>query len=154
MICPVLLQCPDEFIPNTKVVRNRSTTPDTQPTRVSDVHDTPGLIFPPPDTLSGNHPERVLLLRMISRSEHRALYNVSSSISIHLSCHALIVIACCVFTVSPPLFSGRPRCYRRLHRCRVRLRRRRSYPYCRATRQAEPFPSPTYRLLICIYLLH
>src|SRR3954466_5168630 len=47
MICPVLLKYPDEFILNTKVVRNRSTTPDTQPTRVSDVHDTSGLILPP-----------------------------------------------------------------------------------------------------------
>ena len=61
MICPVLLQCPDEFIPNTKVVRNRSNTPDTQPTRVSDVHVTSGLILPPPNTLSGNHPEPVFI---------------------------------------------------------------------------------------------
>src|SRR3954469_22121625 len=45
--CPILLQYPDQFISNTKVVQNRSTNPDTQPTRVSDVHDTPGLIFPP-----------------------------------------------------------------------------------------------------------
>src|SRR4051812_2360231 len=47
MICPVLLQYPDEFISNTKVDRNESTNPDTQATRVSDVHDTSGLIFPP-----------------------------------------------------------------------------------------------------------
>src|SRR3954466_12078847 len=53
MICPVLLQYPDEFIPNTKVVRNRSTTSDTNPTHVSDVHDTSGLIFPP-----SRHPVR------------------------------------------------------------------------------------------------
>ena len=87
---------------------------------------------------------------MNSRSELRPSYDVSSSISIHLSCHSLIVIACCVFTIPPPLFSGRPRCYRRLHRCRVRLRRRRPYPYCRATRQAAiPLShiSP-----ICLYL--
>src|SRR3954466_10400608 len=47
---------------------------------------------------------------------------------------------CRVFTFSPPppLISGRPCCYRRLHRCRVRLRRRRQYPYCRASKQAEP----------------
>src|SRR4051812_48526323 len=37
------------------------------------------------------------------RSEHRALYNVRVTFTIHLSCHALIAIACCVFTVSPPL---------------------------------------------------
>src|SRR3954469_17988101 len=54
MICLVLLQYPDEFISNTNVVRNRSTNPDTTTTRVSDVHDTLSLIFPPPDTLSGN----------------------------------------------------------------------------------------------------
>src|SRR4051812_20357788 len=46
MICPVLLQYPDEFILNTKVVRNTSTNPDTPPTRVSDVHDTTGMIPP------------------------------------------------------------------------------------------------------------
>ena len=55
--CPVLLQCPNEFIPNTKVVRNISNTPDTQPTRVSDVHDTSGMIPPPPDTLVRYSPE-------------------------------------------------------------------------------------------------
>ena len=27
--CPVLLQCPDQIIPNTKVSRNSSPTPDT-----------------------------------------------------------------------------------------------------------------------------
>src|SRR3954470_17835831 len=43
MNCPVLLQYPDQFISNTKVVRNSSTNPDTQPTRGSDVHDTSGM---------------------------------------------------------------------------------------------------------------
>src|SRR3954467_9678533 len=51
----------------------------------------------------------------------------------------------------PPLFSDRPRCYRRLHRCRVRLRRRRSYPYRRASRQAEPLPL-SHISPICLYL--
>src|SRR3954467_10127989 len=74
MICPVLLKYPDEFIPNMKVVRNTSTNLDTPPTRVSDVHDTPSLIFPPPDTLSGNHPELAIHLRMNFRSEQRASY--------------------------------------------------------------------------------
>src|ERR1043165_4623032 len=68
MNCPVLLQYPDQFILNTKVVRNRSTTPDTSPTRVSDVPNTFGII-PPPDTLSGNHPEPVIHPRMNSSSE-------------------------------------------------------------------------------------
>src|SRR3954466_8503244 len=53
---PVLLECPDEFIPNTNVSQNRSISTDTPPLRLSGTHDTPGLIFPPPDTLSGNHP--------------------------------------------------------------------------------------------------
>src|SRR4051812_43307588 len=102
MNCPVLLQYPDQFISNTKVVRNRSTNPDTQPTRVSDVHDTPGLIFPPPDTLSGNHPEPVIHPRMNFRSELVASYYVRVTFTIHLSCHALL-LCFYVFTVSPPL---------------------------------------------------
>src|SRR3954471_6989573 len=54
---PVLLECPDEFIPNTNVSQNRSISTDTPPLRLSGTHDTPGLTFPPPpDTLSGNHP--------------------------------------------------------------------------------------------------
>src|SRR3954462_11430252 len=104
MNCPVLLQYPDQFISNTKVVQNRSTNPDTQPTRMSDVHDTPSLIFPPPDTLSDNHPEPVIHPRMNSSSELIAPYHVRVTFTIHLSCHALIAIACSVFTVSSPLY--------------------------------------------------
>src|ERR1041384_781479 len=104
MICPVLLQCPDEFIPNTKVVRNRSNTPDTQPTRVSDVHDTPGLIFPPPDALSGNHPNPVVRPRMNSRSEHYTLYRVRAPSTLRLPCVEFVLLLCCVFIVSPPSF--------------------------------------------------
>src|SRR4051795_4955105 len=102
MNCPVLLQYPDQFISNTKVVRNSSTNPDTPPTRVSDVHDTPNLIFPPPDTLSGNHPEPVIHPRMNSRSELIASQYVRVTFTIHLSCLTLIAIACCVFNVSFP----------------------------------------------------
>src|SRR3954469_16323462 len=47
MICPVLLKYPDEFISNTKVVRNSSTNPDTPPIRFSDVHDTSGMVPSP-----------------------------------------------------------------------------------------------------------
>src|ERR1043165_2371920 len=59
---------------------------------------------------------------------------------------------CFVFTVSPPPFvvSGRLRCYRLLHPCRLRPRRRRQYRYSRASRQAAiPLShiSP-----ICLYL--
>src|ERR1043165_767697 len=71
--CSVLLKYSDEFIPNTKVVRDSSTKPDTPPTRVSDVHDTSGMI-PPPDTPSGNHPELAVHLRMNFRFEQRASY--------------------------------------------------------------------------------
>src|SRR3954469_21840182 len=154
MNCPVLLKYPDEIILNTKVVRNRSTNPDTPPTRVSDVHDTPGLIFPPPDTLSGNHPEPVVHPRMNSRSEQRASYYVRASIAFHLSCISIDCYACFVFIVSSPLFycpvvpttdadapvidyivDGRTHT--------VELLGKQSH-----------FPSPTYRLLVYIYLLH
>src|SRR3954470_22182926 len=50
------------------------------------------------------------------------------------------MIALYLLFLPPFIVSGRPRCYRRLHRCRVRLRRRRPYPYRRASRQAEPLP--------------
>src|SRR3954469_8746170 len=101
MIRPVLLKYPDEFIPNTKVVRNRSTTPDTSPTRVSDVHDTSGMIPPPTDTLSGNRPEPVLHPHMNSRSVQRASFDVKALLTLYLSCHSFDCYACCVFTVSP-----------------------------------------------------
>src|SRR3954464_15349240 len=104
MICPVLLKYPDEFISNTKVVRNRSTNSGTPPTCVSDVHDTPGLIFPPPYTLSGNHPEPIVHPRMNSRFEQRASYYVRVSIAFRLSCNKIDCYACFVFIVSSPLF--------------------------------------------------
>src|SRR3954470_22811824 len=104
MICPVLLKFPDEFISNMEVVRNRSTNPDTPPTRVSDVHDTSGMIPPPPDTLSGSHPDPVLHPRMNFRFEQRASYYVRASIAFHLSCNAIDCYACFIFIVSPPLF--------------------------------------------------
>src|SRR4051812_28242798 len=129
-------------------------TPNTQPTRVSDIHDTSGMIFPPPDTLSGNHPEPVFHPRMNSSSELIASYYVRSSFAFHLSCHALITMIAVYLLFPPPLISGRPCCYRRLHRCRVRLRRRRQYPYRQIPGKQCPFTSPSYRLSICIYLLH
>src|SRR4051812_90587 len=84
---------------------------------------------------------------MNSRSEQRASNYVRSSIAFHLSCIAFVCYACLYLLFLPPLLlSGSPD-----ERCRCpcdRLRRRRPYPYYRATRQAEPFPSPTYRLLV------
>src|SRR3954468_14585078 len=110
MIFPVPLKYPDEFISNMEVVQNRSTNPDTPSTRVSDVHDTPGLIFPPPDTLSGNHPEPVLHPRMNSRSVQRVSYNVRAPLTFHLSCNSFDCYDCFVFIVSCPplLLSGSP----------------------------------------------
>src|SRR3954464_393277 len=54
----------------------------------------------------------------------------------------LFAMIVCIYCVCSPLSFGRPRGCRRLHRCRVRLRRRRPYSYRRASRQAEPFSSP------------
>src|SRR4051812_14353559 len=103
MICSVLPQYPDEFIPNTKVVQNRSTNPDTPPTRVLDVHDAPGMI-PPPGTLSGNHTKSVDHPRMNSHSEQYTLYRVRAPLTLCLPCVVLVLLLCCVFIVSSPLF--------------------------------------------------
>ena len=84
------------------LVQNSSTNPDTSRISLSDVHDTYGMIFPPPDTLFGNHPEPVLHLRMISPSVHQALYNVRVTFTIHLYCHAFDCYDCFIFIVSPP----------------------------------------------------
>src|ERR1043165_8248605 len=105
MICPIPLKYPDEFISNTKVVRNRSTSPDTPPSHVSDVHDTSGMIPSPPDTLSGNHPEPVPHPRMNSRSEQYTLYRIRASSTLCLTFVVFVLLLCCVFIVSsPPLF--------------------------------------------------
>ena len=73
MIRLVLLKYPDEFIPNTKLIQNSSNSPDTPLSRLSVVHDTSGMI-PPPDTLSGNHPELAIHPQMNFHSEQRASY--------------------------------------------------------------------------------
>src|ERR1041385_1862199 len=104
--CPVLLECPDEFIPNTNVVRNRSNSTDTPPLCLSGTHDTSGLILPPPDTLSGNHPEPVVHPQMNSRSEHNTSYCVITPIAIHLSCHAYVCYDCFVIYCFFPLYSS------------------------------------------------
>ena len=104
MICPVLSKYPDEFIPNTKVVRNRSATPDTSPTRVSNVHDTSDMT-PHPDTMSGNHPEPVLHPQMNSRFVQRISFNVRAPLTLHTPFLSFVCYACCVFTVSSPPLS-------------------------------------------------
>src|SRR4051812_14190849 len=58
------------------------------------------------------------------------------------------MIALYLLFLLPLLISDRPRCYRQLHCCRVRLRRRGQYPDRRASRQAKPLTlshiSPIY----------
>src|SRR3954470_24415222 len=110
MICPVLLKYPDEFILNTKVVQNSSANTDT-PSYACRMSSTPPTWYlPPPDTLSGNHPELADHPRMNSRSEQRASYYVRASIAYHLSCDTMVCYACLVFIVSSPplLLSGSP----------------------------------------------
>ena len=105
MICLVLLKYPDEFISNTKVVRNSSTNPDTPLLSLSDVHDTSGMIPSPPVTLSGNHPEPVVHPRMNSRSEQRALHCVRTPLAFHTSCHASVCYDCLyLLCLSPFIF--------------------------------------------------
>ena len=117
---------------------------------MSDVHDTFGKI-PPPDTLSGNHPEPVVRPWMNSRSEQYTLYRVRAPLTLCLTCVVFVLLLCSVFIVYSPLSlsgSSGDRC-----RCPCdRLRRRRPYSsYYRASRQAEPLPlshiSPT-----CLFL--
>src|SRR4051812_18595078 len=101
MNCPVLLQYPDQIISNTKVVRNTSTTPDTSPSRVSDVHDTSGMIPPPVNpcpVITGAG----ILPRMNSRSEHRTLYNVRATVNIALSCLSIVVMLAVYLLFLPP----------------------------------------------------
>src|SRR3954469_22660441 len=117
---PVLLECPDEFIPNTNVSQNRSISTDTPPLRFSGTHATPGLPLPPRRTpCPVITPEPAIHRQMNSHSELKSSYHVSSSIT--FICHALhCLYDCFVFIVSSPfIVSGRPRCYRRLHRYRV-----------------------------------
>src|SRR3954465_10500230 len=151
---PVLLECPDEFIPNTNVSRKRSTSTDTPPLCLSGTHDTPGLTFPPPRTpCPVITPEPAIHRQMNSRSELKSSYHVSSSIS--FICHVLYCsYDCFIFIVPPPLLlsdSLDDRC-----RCPcARLRRRRSYPpTVELPGKHCPFTSPRYRLPFCTFLLH
>src|SRR4051812_28273103 len=108
MIRPVLSKYPDEFIPNTNVVRNRSTNPVTPPTRVSDVHDTSGMTPPLTGTLSGNHPKSVVRPRINSRSEQYTVYHVRAPLTLCFPCVVFILLALsCIYCFFPPLlFSG------------------------------------------------
>ena len=135
-----------------KVVQNGSTNTDTLSTCLSDVSNTADMEPSPLDHLSGNLPVLMSHPRMNSRSEQRAFHCIPTPLDQLPACHSSVfAYVCIIFTVSSPLLlSGRPRDYCR-RRCCVRLRRRRPYPYCRASRQAVPLPlsqiSP-----ICLYL--
>ena len=100
----------------------------------------------PPDTLSGNHLEPVLHLRMISRSEHRALYNVRSPFTFHL----LVMLAVYLLFL-PPYSPVDPAATVDYTATVYDYVVNDSTPYRRASRQATPLPlshiSPT-----CLYL--
>src|ERR1041385_2036268 len=104
--CPVLLECPDEFIPNTNVSRNRSISTDTPPLCCSGNHDTSGLVLPPPVTLSGSHPEPVVHPQMNFRSEQRVLRCVRIPLTFHLSCHVSVYICLLCIYCFFPLYSS------------------------------------------------
>src|SRR4051812_13498336 len=65
---------------------------------------------PPPDTLSGNHPELAVHLRMNLCSEQRASYYVRASIAFLLSCkYNCMLCLLCIYCFFPPLLlSGSP----------------------------------------------
>src|SRR3954462_12245237 len=112
------------------------------------------MIPPPLVTLSGNHPEPVVRPRMNSRSEQYTLYRVRAPSMLCLPCVVFVLLLCCVFIVSSPLFY-----------CPVVPTNDADAPvndYVVDDRtptielpgKQSHFPSPTYRLLVYIYLLH
>src|SRR3954468_12631055 len=152
---PVLLECPDEFIPNTNVSQNRSISTDTPPLTfvryTRHPRPDPSPLRTPCPVIT---PEPAIHRQMNSRSELKSSYHVSSSIT--FICHALHCLICvlCIYCFSPLFY------------CPVVSTTAAGAPvidyvvddrtplYRRASRQAEPFPSPTYRLLFYNYLLH
>ena len=93
---------PDEFIPNTKVVRIVSTSTVTPSTRLSDVHDTSGMIPSPSGPSVDNHPKPVFHPRMNSRSEPNTLYCVRRPLTLHMSCYASVCLCLlCIHCFSP-----------------------------------------------------
>src|ERR1041385_1777347 len=65
----------------------------------------PAWYLPPPDTLSGNHPELAVHPRMNFRSMHIASYYVRAPITFHLSCHVSICICLLNIYCFSPLYS-------------------------------------------------
>src|ERR1041385_7482804 len=104
MICPVLSKYLNEFILNTKVVQIVSTSTVTPSTRLSDVHDTSGMIPSPSGPSVDNHPKPVFHPRMNSRSEPNTLYCVRTPLTLRLPCivFVLLLLLCiyCFFPLS------------------------------------------------------
>src|SRR4051812_42873093 len=63
----------------------------------------PARYLPPPNTLSGNHPELAIHPQMNFRSEQRASYPRRAPVAFHLLCIVFVCYACFVFIVFPPL---------------------------------------------------
>jgi hypothetical protein len=105
MIRPVLLKCPDEFIPNTNISQNRSASADTPPLCLSGTHDTSGLI-PPLRT-----PCPVITGEVAISAELIASFYVRSLIAFHLSCLVLFAMIAVYLMSTPSLISGRLCCY-------------------------------------------
>src|SRR3954470_23478904 len=105
--------------------------------------------------LSGNHPKPVLRPRINSRSEQYTVYRFRAPLTLCSPCDVFILLALsCIYCFFPPLLlSGSPD-----DRCRCpcdRLRRRRPCtPTVELPGKQSHFPSPSYRLLFYIYLLH
>ena len=133
-----------------KNTTNKNTLSMTPPHPSNIPHTRPS----PSDCTAGKYPELAIHPQMNSHFEANTLYCVRTPLALHPSCYASVCLCVhCVYCFPPPLFFGSPRCCRRLHRCWVRLLRRRPYPYRRATRQAEPhFLSQI--LPICLYLFY
>ena len=79
--------CPDRKMLYIKVAPNGSTVTNTLPAYPPHPSNIPNIEpFPPPDTLSGNHPGAGIHPQMNFRSEQRT--HVRASITFHLSCSA------------------------------------------------------------------
>ena len=106
MICPALSKYPDEFILNTKVVRNVSTSTVTPSTRLSDVDDTYGMV---PSPLRTSCPvitlEPVFHPRMNSRSEQNTLHCVRAPLTLSLSCLVFVFLLLPCISCFSPLYS-------------------------------------------------
>src|ERR1041385_8502817 len=112
----------------------------------------PALYLPPPDTLSGNHPELTVHPQMNSRSVLRVSYNVRVSLTFHMSClvFVLLLLLCiyCFFSLSYCPIVSTSVADAPVIDYFVDDRT----PYRRAYRQAEPFSFPRYRLSFRTFL--